>query len=235
MVNRRQVSTTYAFLAIFVAIASVPQFLEDRELYLQELDTAFYSTPPFWLTYLVIEGCFTTVITTIVMIIIFFMATPNVPQVFGRIYPMMLLQFWLATAVAQAWSSWCKTLVQAYTALWAAGLIFWAFSGVQGPLNNITPALRWISDVNYWRWCLQYVVSVWLDQARKRFDHHSSLINPLLYLSFPFLSLPFPFPFPSLSFPFQRPGKCSRTSSSLAPRSLRLPLVSPSATVSPTA
>jgi hypothetical protein len=179
MVNRRQVSTTYAFLAIFVAIASVPQFLEDRELYLQEHDTAFYNTPPFWLTYLVIEGCFTTVITTIVMskflrdvrvkaetdpslfswiVIIFFMSTPDKPEIFGRIYPMMLLQFWLATAVAQAWSAWCKTLVQAYTALWAAGLIFWAFSGVQGPLNNITPALRWIADINYWRWCLQYVV-----------------------------------------------------------------------------
>ena len=60
-------SSTFAFLAIFVAIAAVPQFLEDRELYLQELDTAFYNTVPFWLTYLIIEGCFTTVITTIQM------------------------------------------------------------------------------------------------------------------------------------------------------------------------
>jgi len=51
----------------------VPQFLEDRELYLQELDTAFYNTVPFWLTYLIIEGCFTTVITTIQMVIIYFM------------------------------------------------------------------------------------------------------------------------------------------------------------------
>jgi hypothetical protein len=65
--NRLALSSTYAFLAIFVAIAAVPQFLEDRELYLQELDTAFYHTVPFWLTYLIIEGVFTTVITSIQM------------------------------------------------------------------------------------------------------------------------------------------------------------------------
>ncbi|KAI9027005.1 hypothetical protein DFJ74DRAFT_766323 [Hyaloraphidium curvatum] len=153
----RQITTTYTFFSIFVAIASVPQFLEDRELYLQEMDGAFYTTPPFWLTYLVLEGCFVTVITTIIMVIIFYMANPWLSYAFGRIYPMMFLQFWLATAVAQAWSAWSKTLVQAYTALWAAGLIFWIFCGVQAPLDTMSPGLRWIADVNYWRWCLMYV------------------------------------------------------------------------------
>ena len=47
--------------------------MEDRELYLQELDTAFYNTVPYWLTYLIIEGCMTTVITTIQMVIFYFM------------------------------------------------------------------------------------------------------------------------------------------------------------------
>ncbi|KAI9007676.1 hypothetical protein DFJ74DRAFT_773213 [Hyaloraphidium curvatum] len=155
--NRLSLTTTFAFLAIFVAIAAVPQFLEDRELYLQELDTAFYHTPPFWLTYLLIEGCFTTVITTIQMVIIFFMAGFEA-KYFGLIYPMMLLQMWLATAVSQAWSAWCKTLVQAYTALWAAGLIFYAFSGTQAALGTVSPALRWLADINYWRWCLQFVI-----------------------------------------------------------------------------
>jgi hypothetical protein len=65
--NRLSMTTTFAFLAIFVAGASVPQFLEDRELYLQELDTGFYVTFPYWLTYLLIEGVFCTVITTIQM------------------------------------------------------------------------------------------------------------------------------------------------------------------------
>lgn len=79
---------------------------------------------------------------------------------FGPIYPMMLIQMWLATAVSQAWSAWSKTLVQAYTALWAAGLIFYAFSGTQAALGTVSPALRWMADINYWRWCLQYVVGV---------------------------------------------------------------------------
>ncbi|KAI9009267.1 P-loop containing nucleoside triphosphate hydrolase protein, partial [Hyaloraphidium curvatum] len=157
--NRLSVTSTFGFLAIFVAVAAVPQFLEDRELYLQELDTAFYGTVPYWLTYLIIEGCFTMVITTIQMVIIFFMAGFEA-QYFGPIYPMMLVQMWLATAVSQAWSSWCKTLVQAYTALWAAGLIFYAFSGTQAALGTVSPALRWMADINYWRWCLQYVVSM---------------------------------------------------------------------------
>lgn len=79
---------------------------------------------------------------------------------FGPVYPMMFVQFWLATAVAQAWSSWCKTLVQAFTALWAAGLIFYAFSGSQAPLGVVSAGLRWLADINYWRWCLQ-VSSRW--------------------------------------------------------------------------
>ncbi len=136
----------------------MPQFLEDRELYLQELDTAFYSTVPYWLTYLIIEGIFCTFITTIQILIIFFMAGFE-SKYFGAIYPMMLVQMWLATSVAQAWSAWSKTLVQAYTALWAAGLIFYAFSGTQAPLGTVSPALRWMADINYWRWCLQFVVS----------------------------------------------------------------------------
>jgi len=73
---------------------------------------------------------------------------------------MMLIQMWLATAVSQAWSAWSKTLVQAYTALWAAGLIFYAFSGTQAALGTVSPALRWMADINYWRWCLQFVVSI---------------------------------------------------------------------------
>jgi hypothetical protein len=84
---------------------------------------------------------------------------------FGRIYPMMLVQMWLATAVSQAWSAWSKTLVQAYTALWAAGLIFYAFSGTQAALGTVSPALRWMADINYWRWCLQFVVSVGLSRV----------------------------------------------------------------------
>ncbi|KAI9024561.1 hypothetical protein DFJ74DRAFT_767128 [Hyaloraphidium curvatum] len=157
MRNRLSVSTTFTFLAIYVAIAAVPQFLEDRELYLQELDTAFYSTWPYWITYLVIEGCMTSIITTIQLLIIWPMAGFSW-EPFGNVYAMMFLQFWLATAISQAWSAWCKTLVQAFTALWAAGLIFYAFSGAQAPLNIVTPALRWLADINYWRWCLQYVI-----------------------------------------------------------------------------
>lgn len=150
-------TTTFSFLAIYVAIASVPQFLEDRELYLQELDTAFYFTWPYWLTYLLIEGCFCTVITTLQMIIIWAMAGYEW-KFFGEVWPMMFVQFWLATSVAQAWSAWCKTLVQAFTALWAAGIIFYAFSGAQAPLGIISPALRWIADINYWRWSLQFII-----------------------------------------------------------------------------
>ena len=170
-------ASTFGFLSIYVAVASVPQFLEDRELYLQELDSAFYSTVPYWLTYLIIEGMFTTVITTIQVrcnrfsvstsvltpylcvsllptvihaqvVIIWFMAGFEA-QFFGPVYPMLLVQMWLATAVAQAWSAWSKTLVQAYTALWASGLIFFAFSGGQAALGNVSPALRWIADINY--------------------------------------------------------------------------------------
>ena len=55
MRNRLGVATTFTFLAVYVAIAAVPQFLEDRELYLQELDAAFYVTVPYWLTYFIIE------------------------------------------------------------------------------------------------------------------------------------------------------------------------------------
>ena len=46
---------TFGFLSIFVAIASVPQFLEDRELYIQEFSAAFYTLPPYYLTYVVFE------------------------------------------------------------------------------------------------------------------------------------------------------------------------------------
>ncbi|KAI9008475.1 P-loop containing nucleoside triphosphate hydrolase protein [Hyaloraphidium curvatum] len=177
MRNTLGVATTFTFLAVYVAIAAVPQFLEDRELYLQELDSAFYVTWPYWFTYLAIEcvrgtmrrhasnsfaphrSNITTVITTIQILMIWPMAGfPWAP--FGHVYAMMLVQFWLATAVAQAWSAWCRTLVQAYTALWAAALIFYAFSGAMVPLGTVSPALRWLADVNYWRWCLQYVVSV---------------------------------------------------------------------------
>jgi hypothetical protein len=81
-------------------------------------------------------------------VIIWFMAAFD-PQYFGTVYAMMFLQFWLATAVSQAWASWCKTLVQAYTALWASGLIFYAFSGTQAPLGTVSPGLRWLADINY--------------------------------------------------------------------------------------
>ncbi|KAI9009270.1 hypothetical protein DFJ74DRAFT_711544 [Hyaloraphidium curvatum] len=155
--NRLSVTSTFGFLPIFVAVAAVPQFLEDRELYLQELDTAFYGTVPFWLTYLIIEGLFNVVITTIQIIIIYFMAGFATGD-FGKIYPMMLVQMWLATAVSQAWSAWSKSLVQTYTALWAAGLIFYAFSGTQAALGTLSPGLRWIADINYWRWTLQFVI-----------------------------------------------------------------------------
>ncbi|KAI9006388.1 P-loop containing nucleoside triphosphate hydrolase protein, partial [Hyaloraphidium curvatum] len=157
--NTLSVCTSFGFLAIFVSGAAVPQFLEDRELYLQELDTAFYSTPPYWITYLLIEGMFTLVINTLQVIIIYFMA--GLPtSAFGAIYPMLLLQAFLAVAVVQAWSSWSKTLVQAFTALWASGLVFYAFSGAQAPLADVSNGLRWIADINHWRWCSQFVVSI---------------------------------------------------------------------------
>ncbi len=99
------------------------------------------------------------IISTIQMVIIYFMAGFD-SKYFGQIYPIMLLQFWLVTAITQAVSAWSKTLVQAYTALWASTLVFFVFSGAQAPLGALTPSLRWIADVNPWRWCLQFVVSV---------------------------------------------------------------------------
>lgn len=53
--NRLSVTSTFGFLPIFVAVAAVPQFLEDRELYIQEYNAAFYTLLPYYLTYLVIE------------------------------------------------------------------------------------------------------------------------------------------------------------------------------------
>jgi hypothetical protein len=92
---------------------------------------------------------------------------------------MMLVQMWLATSVAQAWSAWSKTLVQAYTALWAAGLIFYAFSGTQAPLGTVSPALRWMADINYWRWCLQFVVGI-RSEVASTFDRTSDGIALVL-------------------------------------------------------
>jgi hypothetical protein len=101
----------------------------------------------------------TSVITTIQILTIWPMA--GFPwDSFGKVYAMMFVQFWLSTAVSQAWAAWCKTLVQAYTALWAFALVFYAFSGAVVPLGTLSPALRWLADINYWRWCLQYVVGI---------------------------------------------------------------------------
>ncbi|KXS21192.1 P-loop containing nucleoside triphosphate hydrolase protein [Gonapodya prolifera JEL478] len=155
--NRLSVASTLSFLPIFIAVAAVPQFLEDRELYIQEYNSAFYSLWPFWITYLVIEGLYTTVISTIQLVIIFFMCNGFPTSSFGPTFGMMIVQVWLATTVSQAWSAWSKTLFQAYTALWAGGLIFYAFSGTQADLNTVQPWIRWMADINYWRWSQQYI------------------------------------------------------------------------------
>ncbi|TPX37233.1 hypothetical protein SmJEL517_g00987 [Synchytrium microbalum] len=148
---------TFGFLSIFVAIASVPQFMEDRELYIQEFSAAFYTLPPYYLTYFVVEGVFTTVITTILLTTVYFMEGMPANK-FGLTYAMMFVQMWVSTAVAQGWSAWCKTLIQAYTVLWAAGLIFFAFSGAVAPFGSFSQGLLWLTDVNYWRWTYQYVL-----------------------------------------------------------------------------
>ncbi|TPX37078.1 hypothetical protein SmJEL517_g00983 [Synchytrium microbalum] len=148
---------TFGFLSIFVAIASVPQFMEDRELYIQEFSAAFYTLPPYYLTYFVVEGIFTTVITTILLTTVYFMEGMPANK-FGLTYAMMFVQMWVSTAVARGWSAWCKTLIQAYTVLWAAGLIFFAFSGAVAPFGAFSQGLLWLTDVNYWRWTYQYVL-----------------------------------------------------------------------------
>jgi len=133
--------------------------LEDRELYIQEFNAAFYTLPPYYLTYFVIEGVFTMVITTILLTVVYFMEGMPANK-FGLTYCMMLVQMWVSTAVAQGWSAWCKTLIQAYTVLWAAGLIFFAFSGAVAAFESFSSGLLWLTDVNYWRWTYQYVLYV---------------------------------------------------------------------------
>ncbi|TPX32918.1 hypothetical protein SmJEL517_g04082 [Synchytrium microbalum] len=148
---------TFGFLSNFVAIASVPQFMEDRELYIQEFSAAFYTLLPYYLTYFVVEGVLTTIISTILFVIVYFMqGMPS--EKFGIVYGMMFLGMWLSTAVAQGMSAWCKTLIQAYTVLWASNLIFFAFSGAVAPLAALSNGLKWLTDVNYWRWSFQYVL-----------------------------------------------------------------------------
>ncbi|KXS20281.1 P-loop containing nucleoside triphosphate hydrolase protein [Gonapodya prolifera JEL478] len=155
--NRLSVASTLSFLPIFIAVAAVPQFLEDRELYIQEYNSAFYQLWPFWITYLVIESIYNVVISTIQYVIIFYMSNGFPSSKFGPVFGMLFVQMLLATCVAQAWSAWSKTLFQAYTALWAAGLVFYAFSGAQADLNTIAVWIRWMADVNYWRWAQQYI------------------------------------------------------------------------------
>ncbi|KAJ3338504.1 ABC transporter G member 22 [Gonapodya sp. JEL0774] len=155
--NRLSVASTLSFLPIFIAVAAVPQFLEDRELYIQEYNSAFYSLWPFWITYLVIETIFNIVISTIQLVIIFYMCNGFPSSSFGPTFAMMLVQMGLATTVSQSISAWSKTLFQAYTGLWAVGLIFYAFSGTQADLNTVQPWIRWMADINYWRWSQQYI------------------------------------------------------------------------------
>ncbi|TPX31121.1 hypothetical protein SmJEL517_g05455 [Synchytrium microbalum] len=148
---------TFGFLSNYVAIASVPQFMEDRELYIQEFSAAFYTLAPYYATYFVVEGVFTTVISTILLLIVYFMQGMPANK-FGLTFAMMFVGMWVSTAVAQGWSAWCKTLIQAYTVLWAAGLVFFAFSGAVAPFGSFSAGLLWLTDVNYWRWTYQYVL-----------------------------------------------------------------------------
>ncbi|TPX32375.1 hypothetical protein SmJEL517_g04537 [Synchytrium microbalum] len=155
--NATSLVSALAFLPAFTAGAAIPQFLEDRALYIQETASAFYSPMPYYLAYSLVENTVTMVVTLIQATIVFYMAQLN-PTYFGLFIAMLIMQSWISTASTQMISAWSKTLVQAYTALISYGLVLFLFSGGQSGNQQLSPVLAWIPYISYWRWTVQYLL-----------------------------------------------------------------------------
>ncbi|KAJ3217102.1 ABC transporter G member 22 [Dinochytrium kinnereticum] len=147
------------FIPSFMAAAALPQFLEDRDLFHQEYASGFYRVLPYYLSYLFLESVILIVITIIQAVIIFYMSNMGAAT-FNKYLLTLILQSLISVSVAQFISAWCKTLMQAYSALVAYGLFNFVFSGVQAnftKLNN--PFLTGLTYICYWRYTITYLIS----------------------------------------------------------------------------
>ncbi|KAI9363926.1 hypothetical protein DFJ73DRAFT_638392 [Zopfochytrium polystomum] len=155
--NRTSLASVMAFIPAFVAGSAAPQFLEDRDLYIQENKAGFYQLPAYFLSYFVVEVFLITITTAIQTVILFFMANLDTAT-FAPFFGMIIVQGIVTVAVTQFVSAWSRTLTQAYTSLVSYGLVLFLFSGPQVNLNTLPAWLKWIPKVDYWAFSVQYLL-----------------------------------------------------------------------------
>ncbi|KAI8852232.1 hypothetical protein BC829DRAFT_430845 [Chytridium lagenaria] len=157
------------FIPSFMAAAALPQFLEDRDLFHQEYASGYYRILPYYISYLVIECIIVLSITVIQAVIIFFMANLSASS-FDKYLGTLLLQALISVSVAQFISAWCKSLMQAYSALTGYGLFNFVFSGVQANLSRLgNPFLTGLTYINFWRYTITYLASFFIANQLKGF------------------------------------------------------------------
>ncbi|KAJ3316429.1 ATP-binding cassette sub- G member 2 [Blyttiomyces sp. JEL0837] len=155
--NRGSLASVMAFIPAFVAGSAAPQFLEDRDLFIQETKAAFYTTPAYYLSYFLIESALIVAISTVQALILFFMAGID-NSALGAFVTMIMVQGVVSVAVTQFTGAICKTLVQTYTVLVSYGLVLYIFSGVQVNLNQLGSGFSWITYIDYWTYSVQFLL-----------------------------------------------------------------------------
>ncbi|KAJ3158737.1 hypothetical protein HK101_001255 [Irineochytrium annulatum] len=155
--NRGSLASVMAFIPAFVAGSAAPQFLEDRDLYIQEMKSGFYQTGPYYLSYFIVEAVLIVLINLIQGTLLFFMAGID-STTFAPFLFMILLQGLVSVGVTQWISSVSKNLVECFTFLVGYGLVMYAYSGVQANLEVLPTSLRWITYIDYWRYSVQFLL-----------------------------------------------------------------------------
>ncbi|KAJ3117526.1 ABC transporter G member 22 [Phlyctochytrium bullatum] len=155
---RLALASGLGFIPSFMAAAALPQFLEDRDLFHQEYASGFYHLLPYYISYLVIECCMLIIITIVQAVVVFYMSNME-KGTFDKYIITLIVQSLISVSVAQFISAWCKSLMQAYTALVAYGLFNYVFSGVQANFSKLgNPFLNLLTYINYWRYTITYLI-----------------------------------------------------------------------------
>ncbi|KAJ3410150.1 hypothetical protein HDV05_004054, partial [Chytridiales sp. JEL 0842] len=157
---RISLSACLGFLPAFIAASALPQFLEDRELFFQEHASGFYTTAAYHLSYFTVEACILLVINFLQSTIIFYLANLR-SDTYGQFIALLLLQTLISISVSQLMGCWCQTLMQAYSALVAYGIVCFVFSGTQANLDLLANGfLIFVSRIVYWRYTITYLLKL---------------------------------------------------------------------------
>ncbi|KAI9003433.1 hypothetical protein DFJ74DRAFT_694843 [Hyaloraphidium curvatum] len=138
-------------LVLFLAASAIPQFIGDREVFLQEVEVGCYSTFAYWASYFLVE-CILVLATASLGIFFTLILTGITPGFYGTIYPMILLCILCATSLVQATAAWSSNAFQAFQITMFFSMVFTATQTLSSNYYYALPIASWVRNVNFERW-----------------------------------------------------------------------------------